>query len=117
MPRSKLARKSAAPINIKAGNSFFENFPVVLNLIAKERVTKNVAARIETMVSKALLCDPIEIKVSAHPNPAAAPNASNSGLSGKPFDNSGPLAQKTPTNATAIPTDFNADSEFQLITV
>ena len=79
-------------------------FPVVRNLSAKEMVTKNVAPLIETIVNKALLCDPIAIKVRAKPKPAAAPKARRIGLIGKPCDNSGPLAQNTPINAITTPT-------------
>ena len=53
-PSSRLARKSAAPIKIRIGRSFFENLPVVLNFSASAIVTKNVAPRIDTIVSKAL---------------------------------------------------------------
>lgn len=55
---------------------------------------KNVAARIETIVSSALLSEPMAIKVKAKPNPAAAPKARSIGFNGSPCDNSGPLAQK-----------------------
>ena len=109
-PSKRLARKSADPIKIKIGRSFLENLPVVLNLSASEIVTKNVAPRIETIVSKALSSDPIDINVSDIPNPAAAPRAKSKGLIGKPFDSSGPLAQKTPTNAMTIPTDAIRDN-------
>ena len=105
-----MARKSAAPIKIRIGRSFFENLPVVLNLSASEIVTKNVAPRIDTMVSKALSCEPIDIKVRDIPKPAAAPSANSSGLIGKPFESSGPLAQKTPINAITIPIDAIIES-------
>ena len=52
--------------------------------MAKEIVTKNVAPRMATIVSNALLCDPIAMKVSARPKPAAAPNARSIGFNGSP---------------------------------
>ena len=109
-PNSRFAMKSAAPMKIRIGISFLENPPVVLNLIAIEIVTKKVAPRIETMVNRALSCDPMAINVSAKPNPAAAPKARSSGLIGKPFESSGPLAQKTPTKATTIPIEASVES-------
>ena len=107
-PNKRFAIKSAAPIKIKSGISFFENPPVVLNLIASAIVTKKVAPRIETIVIKALSCEPIEIKVRAKPKPAAAPKANNNGLSGRPLESSGPLAQKTPTSAITTPIEVMA---------
>ena len=60
-----------------------------------------------TIVSNALLCDPIAMKVRAKPKPAAAPNARSIGFKGSPWDSSGPLAQKTPTRAITTPTRVN----------
>ena len=69
---------------MRAGMSFLLNFPAVLNLMTKDIVTKNDAPRIETIVSNALLYDPIAMKVSAKPKPAAAPNARSIGFKGSP---------------------------------
>ena len=111
IPSSRLARKSAAPMKISTGISFLLKFPVVLNLRASEIVTKNVAALIETIVSNALLWEPIAIKVSANPKPAAAPKASKIGLTGKPWDSSGPLAQKTPIKELQLALRIKQDYE------
>lgn len=59
-------------------------------------VTKKVAPRIETIVMSALDCAPIDIEVNAVPNPSAAPIARSKGFRGRPWESSGPLAQKLP---------------------
>ena len=59
----------------------------------------------------ALVCEPIEIKVSEVPNPHAAPMASKSGRIGSPCESSGPLAQNAPASASTIPIDVIRESE------
>ena len=58
----------------------------------------------------ALDSEPIDINVKATPKPMAAPNARSKGLSGKPCDSSGPLAQKTPINARTTPIEVIVES-------
>ena len=103
IPKSRLARKSATPIKSRLGNSCRVNPPKLRARNAIAIVTMKVAARIVTIVIKALDCDPIEINVRAVPKPAAAPTAKSSGRNGTPFVSSGPLAQNAPASATTTP--------------
>ena len=114
IPKSRLAKKSATPMKIKLGYSLFVNPPKLRARSAIPIVTKKVAARIVTIVINALDWDPMEINVNAVPKPTAAPIANNSGRKGKPFESSGPLAQKAPANANTTPHEVKNDNDSPL---
>ena len=90
-------------MKIRDGASLTLNPPVVRNLIAIAIVNSAVVARIVTIVINALESEPIPIRVSAVPNPKAAPKANATGFSGNPCEISGPLAQKAPASAITTP--------------